>query len=111
MRRSSSGRALITGIISSATTSAVRSSGRCSRPTNPLERSTRVPIWEAEFFPMIRSPSQCPGSARSSASGGRSAMLIMPTIRPRVSVALVRFRVTGAAISRQPVRAGRQPDS
>jgi len=37
---------------------------------NRLDRSTSVPIAE-RFKPMIRSPSQCPGTARSSASAGR----------------------------------------
>ncbi|SKU66883.1 Uncharacterised protein [Mycobacteroides abscessus subsp. abscessus] len=31
-------------------------------------------------MPMIRSPSQCPGTARSAASAGRSLMLTMPGI-------------------------------
>lgn len=31
-------------------------------------------------FPMIRSPSQCPGTLRSSTSSGRSSMLTIPTI-------------------------------
>lgn len=34
---------------------------------NLVVRSTRVPIAE-RFRPMVRSPSQCPGTARSSAS-------------------------------------------
>ena len=37
-------------------------------------RSTRVPIAEL-FRPMMRSPSQCPGTARSSASPGRSLIM------------------------------------
>ena len=38
---------------------------------NRVVRSTNVPIAELPS-PMIRSPSQCPGTARSSASAGRS---------------------------------------
>ena len=38
---------------------------------NRVVRSTSVPIAE-RFNPMIRSPSQWPGTARSSASAGRS---------------------------------------
>src|SRR5665647_662522 len=40
-------------------------------------RSTRVPIAVWFCLPMIKSPSQFPGTARSSTSGGRSLMLIM----------------------------------
>ena len=38
-------------------------------------RSTSVPIAEL-LNPRIRSPSQCPGTARSSASAGRSLIMI-----------------------------------
>ena len=34
---------------------------------------------------MMRSPSQCPGTALSSTSEGRSLIMTMPGIRPRVS--------------------------
>jgi transposase len=46
-----------------------------------LERSTRVPIADMPL-PRIRSPSQRPGTARSSASGGRSEMWTIPTRFP-----------------------------
>src|SRR3954463_15010414 len=61
--------------------------GRGRRIVNLLVRSTRVPITDL-FSPMIRSPSQCPGTARSSASAGRwliitsGVMNFLP--RPRV---------------------------
>jgi hypothetical protein len=45
------------------------------------ERSTNVPIADRFLAPMIRSPSQLPGTARSEAIGGRSAMLTMFGIR------------------------------
>ena len=49
--------------IAAARVAAVRSSGRCNRTTNPVVRSTRVPIAEPEaVLPRIRSPSQWPGS-------------------------------------------------
>ena len=41
---------------------------------NRVVRSTRVAIWERPPRPMIRSPSQKPGTARSAASAGRSLM-------------------------------------
>ena len=41
---------------------------------NLVVRSTRVPMAERSS-PMRRSPSQCPGTARSSASGGRSLII------------------------------------
>src|SRR5215207_8214105 len=44
----------------------------------PLERSTSVPIAVALRLPISRSPSQWPGTRRSSASGGRSAIETMP---------------------------------
>ena len=58
--------------------------GRCSSRVNRVARSTRVPIAEPEaVLPRIRSPSQCPGTARSSTSGGRSLILTMSRRRPR----------------------------
>ena len=45
--------------------------GRCNSIVNRLDRSTRVPIADRSV-PRIRSPSQCPGTARSSTSAGRS---------------------------------------
>ena len=59
-------------------------------------RSTSVPIAVWLPFPMIRSPSQCPGTARSSASAGRSEMLIIPGIRF--------FRCPGARLGRRTAR-------
>ena len=45
--------------------------GRWSNIVNRVVRSTNVPIAELPS-PMIRSPSQCPGTARSSTSAGRA---------------------------------------
>ena len=42
---------------------------------NRVVRSTSVPIAEL-WSPRIRSPSQCPGTARSSASAGRWLIMI-----------------------------------
>ena len=44
--------------------------GRCSSIVNRVVRSTSVPIAELPS-PRMRSPSQCPGTARSAASAGR----------------------------------------
>ena len=49
--------------------------------TNRLVRSTRVIRALLESPPMIRSPSQCPGTAPSSASGGRRLM-----VAPRIQL-------------------------
>lgn len=53
-------------------------------------RSTRVAICDLPPFPMMRSPSQKPGTARSSASAGRSLILTMSGIFPLLKVALDR---------------------
>src|SRR3954447_6879317 len=54
----------------SRTASAVRPAGRWTSSTYRVVRSPRVPIAEAPPAPMIRSPSQWPGTARSSISAG-----------------------------------------
>src|SRR5712691_12086120 len=46
--------------------------GRCSNMVNRVVRSTSVPIAD-RFSPMIRSPSQCPGTTRSLDLGGAGA--------------------------------------
>jgi len=52
--------------------------GRCSSMVNRVVRSTSVPIAEFDAVPpMMRSPSQWPGTARSSTVAGRWLMLIM----------------------------------
>src|SRR3954470_18322085 len=61
--------------------------GRCNRTVYRVLRSTRVPIAERPE-PMIRSPSQCPGTARSSASAGR--WLIMTSLGDMAAWALTR---------------------
>ena len=48
--------------------------GRWSSIVNRVVRSTSVPIAELPS-PRMRSPSQCPGTARSSASAGRSLIM------------------------------------
>ena len=63
----------------SATWAAVLLSSLINIPIR-VERSTRVATALAPRAPMIRSPSQWPGTARSSASAGRSEMLIIPGI-------------------------------
>src|ERR1019366_1553701 len=61
--------------------------GRCSSIVKRVLRSTSVPIAELPR-PRIRSPSQCPGTARSCASAGRSLIRISSVTkllpRPRV---------------------------
>ena len=47
-----------------------------------MARSTSVPIADFPPAPKIRSPSQCPGTARSPASAGRSLIITMPGIFP-----------------------------
>jgi hypothetical protein len=51
--------------------------GRWRSIVQPVVRSTSDPIAEALHVPMMRSPSQCPGTARSAASAGPSLMLTM----------------------------------
>ena len=58
-------------IIASATVFASWEPGRCNKIVNRVERSTNVPIADFDSGPTIRSPSQCPGTARSATSGGR----------------------------------------
>jgi len=55
---------------------------------NRVVRSTRVPIADPPK-PMMRSPSQCPGTARSATAAGRwlimisGAMKVLPRLRVR----------------------------
>ena len=51
------------------------SRGRGWMRVNLWVRSTKVVAAVLEAAPTIRSPSQCPGTARSSTSGGRVEML------------------------------------
>ena len=69
------GSSRIRSIIAVATSSAVCRPGRCNRITNRVDRSTKVPIADWLPPPMIRSPSQCPGTARSVTSAGRSLIV------------------------------------
>ena len=68
------------------TASAVRPWGRAMIMQKREARSARVATADCTPAPMIRSPSQWPGTARSAASAGRSLMLIIPGICPRASV-------------------------
>ena len=71
-RRRCSGSRLISRIIASATLSASRRPGRCNQIVNRVVRSTSVPTADpVSLAPMIRSPSQWPGTARSATSAGR----------------------------------------
>ena len=65
------GQLALSRIIASATVSASWRPGRCNKIVNRVDRSTRVPTAEAFPVPMIRSPSQWPGTARSATSAGR----------------------------------------
>ena len=55
-----------------------------------MARSTSVPIADLPAAPASRSPSQCPGTARSAASAGRSLMFTIAGIFPRRSPCLRR---------------------
>ncbi len=55
--------------------------GRCNSIVKRLVRSTSVPIAERSI-PMIRSPSQCPGTARSAASAGRWLIITSLLMKP-----------------------------
>src|SRR5664279_1468456 len=77
-----SGRDSIFIASSFATRSAVRSYGIRTSMVNLVVRSTSVAICEAFALPMIRSPSQKPGTARSAASAGRSLTFTMSRIFP-----------------------------
>ena len=56
-------------------------------------RSTSVAMWEL-LLPVIRSPSQCPGTARSSTSAGRSRIDTASMIPPRgIAVASFEWRI------------------
>ena len=65
--------------------------GRCSSIVNRVVRSTRVPIADLPK-PMIRSPSQCPGTARSAASADCQRR---SKIGPKGGVKLVHFLCCG----------------
>jgi hypothetical protein len=75
----------MTSVIAAATWSAPCPYGRCSSRTNRVARSTSVLIADLPPAPRIRSPSQCPGTARSFASAGRSLIITMPGGFPRRS--------------------------
>lgn len=62
-------------IMALRTCSAPRRAGRCSSITNRVECSTEVPIAEPLSLPVIRSTPRLPGTARSSASDGRSLIM------------------------------------
>ena len=64
LRFSESGRVPMAVIIASRISTGPRRPGRCNSDTNRVERSTKVPIAEPLSLPMIRSPSQGPGTAR-----------------------------------------------
>lgn len=53
--------------------------------TRRVLHSTSTPTAERLLAPLMRSPSQCPGMSRSSASGGRTWLLTMSGICPRRS--------------------------
>ena len=63
----------------STTVSASCERGKGRNSKYPVARSTRVMAALLEFFPMIRSPSQWPGTRRPSTSSGRSVILAPST--------------------------------
>ena len=78
--------------------------GRCSSMVKRVVRSTRVPIAELSM-PMMRSPSQWPGTARSAAFAGRWLIMISgeTKVLPGLRVRALRHpqRPTGAQAGRQ----------
>src|SRR5450756_2168822 len=87
-RFSSEGSRPIATCRSAATRIAVWSCGTRCKIVYLEARSTKVMIAEALPAPMIRSPPQWPGTARSSASGGRSVSITMSLITCRLPVTL-----------------------
>ena len=75
--RGSSGGGAILSMMARWACSASCPSGRCSRIVNLVVRSTSVPIALLSRPPVMRSPSQWPGTARPSISGGRSEIMTM----------------------------------
>jgi hypothetical protein len=98
-RASSVGNVLIRLVIARRTSSAVPSASLSSM-TKRVFRSTRVPMQLLFLDPTMRSPSQWPGTARSSTSGGRSEMSTISGIRLLRRTAL---RALGLRIAR-PLR-------
>src|ERR1700758_4206055 len=68
-------------LASAATTVVVSLRGILTSIVKRVLRSTRVAMC-VSFAPVRRSPSQCPGTARSSISAGRSRMETISRIRP-----------------------------
>src|SRR5450756_1736649 len=71
------------------------------RTTLPLVRSTSVPTDERLAAPLIKSPSQWPGTSRPSISPGRLWMLAMLQILPRFSSTLERRPRCGLSCRKQ----------
>ena len=77
-----SGSLTICSAILAVTVSMPASLARWVSITYRVWRSTSVPINDRPPLPTIRSLSQCPGTARSSASAGRCEIEIMAGVRP-----------------------------
>src|SRR5215203_3926603 len=85
------------------------SRGRCRSIVKRVVRSTKVPIAELPT-PRMRSPSQCPGTARSAASAGRWLSMIsgetkpLPRLRTRPPAPATRVLINGfVADAHRPV--------
>ena len=89
-RRSAPGKPAITGVTAAATAAADLPSGSGTSIVNRVVRSTRVPICDLPARPSIRSPSQCPGTARSAAPAGRWLMFTISFRCPRPSAPAAR---------------------
>ena len=76
----SSGKRAIFLTMASCTCSAPCPSGRWSSIVKRVVRSTSVPMADLLAAPVIRSPSQWPGTARSSTSAGRSLIMTMGSL-------------------------------
>jgi hypothetical protein len=75
---------------SAATRSAHRSQGIGTNIVNRVVRSTRVAICDLSLLPMMRTPSQKPGTARSQSLGGAFADIDHVRDLPLFKVALDR---------------------
>ena len=72
--------------VSASSAEAALASGILANITSRLVRSTSVPTALALASPLMRSPSQCPGTMRAATSGGRRLMGVMLGIPPLRSV-------------------------
>ena len=85
--------------IASSTAFALQSFPRCNNSKKRVDRSTSVPTALAWFAPIMRSPSQCPGTARSSTSAGRSEIITISGILPRLSLEICLYKSDSSSVA------------